>query len=66
MHNAPRSSLLPAGHRWGRGAQSVVPYLAASTRSRPAAAEPASPTEVEHISNPVFHQMEIRLRWRGH
>ncbi|MGV3571664.1 MAG: hypothetical protein ACO1PB_13785 [Ramlibacter sp.] len=61
--SAQRSSLPPAGRRWGRGAQSVVPYLAAAARSRPGAAE--EPAEAaERISNPVFRQMEIRLVWR--
>lgn len=57
------NKLSPAGRRWGRGAQSVVPYLAAGLRARPDAPQEA-PSEPEGISNPVFRQMEIRLVWR--
>ena len=58
-----RNTLPPAGRRWGHGAQSVVPYLAAGLRSRPGAPQEA-PVEPDGISNPVFRQMEIRLVWR--
>ncbi|HEY8361063.1 MAG TPA: hypothetical protein VIL30_26710 [Ramlibacter sp.] len=62
MRNASRPSLPPAGRRWGRGAQSVVPFLAAAARSRPG--QPEAANEPETINNPVFRQMEIRLVWR--
>jgi hypothetical protein len=42
--------LLPEGRRWGRGADSVVPYLAQSLRTRAGA------------SNPVFRDMADWLR----
>jgi hypothetical protein len=56
-------SLPPAGHRWGLGAQSVVPYLASAARARPGSAQDAADA-AESINNPVFRQMEIRLVWR--
>ena len=31
--------LPPSGSRWGRGAQSVLPYLLRTLRARPSAAE---------------------------
>ena len=62
-HDDRPASLLPPGRRWGRGAQSVVPYL---TNGRPAGQEAE---EVERlVRNPVFLHMEHALRAlrRGH
>lgn len=60
MHRAPSSEsrprLLPEGRRWGFGAHSVLPYLAAALESRPAEAA------AQDIRNPVFPQMEEALR----
>jgi hypothetical protein len=47
---ADPAALLPEGRRWGRGADSLVPYLAQSLRTRPAP------------SNPVFNDMADWLR----
>jgi hypothetical protein len=57
----PPARLLPAGRRWGFGAHSVLPYLAAALHAR--AAEDAGA-----IRNPVFPQMDKTLRAlrRGH
>lgn len=53
-----RSSLLPAGRRWGFGAHSVVPYLTDGRVARgQQAAGPAQP-----VANPVFQHMEHALR----
>jgi hypothetical protein len=53
-----RSPLLPAGRRWGAGAQSVVPYLTHGRATRAPEAE-----EVEQlVNNPVFVHMEHTLR----
>jgi hypothetical protein len=54
-----RSRVLPAGHRWGFGAQSVVPYLTMSVHLRPAGGPPDADTS---IRNPVFPQMDSTLR----
>lgn len=65
--NPSHASLLPAGHRWGKAAQSIVPYLAAFTRSRPGPAErdaDEAADAVEAIANPVFRAMDVRLAWR--
>ncbi|WP_330906577.1 hypothetical protein [Ramlibacter sp.] len=53
----PHSRLLPEGRRWGFGAHSVLPYLAALLDARAAEAEAAA-----SIRNPVFPQMEKALR----
>jgi hypothetical protein len=45
----PAPELLPEGRRWGRGADSVVPYLAQSLRARAG------------TSNPVFRDMAAWL-----
>ena len=55
FHDA-RSRLLPEGRRWGFGAHSVLPYLAALLESRPVQDVAASTV------NPVFPQMEQTLR----
>lgn len=49
--------LQPAGRRWGFGAHSVLPYLAAALNARPGADADAAT-----IRNPVFPQMEDALR----
>lgn len=53
----PHSRLLPEGRRWGFGAHSVVPYLAALLEARPGDGDVA-----DSIRNPVFPQMEHQLR----
>jgi hypothetical protein len=55
-----RKRLLPAGRRWGFGAQSVTPYLA-SLQSRGPQPEDM-PAEEQFIRNPVFVHMEHTLR----
>lgn len=58
--NQPReTSLLPAGHRWGRGAQTIVPYL---THTRPPWSGQESVEVEQSINNPVFLHMEHTLR----
>ena len=58
-NNSPRRSpLLPAGRRWGSGADSVVPYL---TQARPSRGQEAQEVE-QSINNPVFLHMEHTLR----
>jgi hypothetical protein len=57
-----RANLLPAGSRWGFGAQSVVQYL---TTSAPARHLPPAEVDMEaerSIQNPVFVHMEHTLR----
>jgi hypothetical protein len=54
-----RPRVLPAGHRWGFGAQSVVPYLTQTQNLRPAGGPPDADTS---IRNPVFPQMDNALR----
>jgi hypothetical protein len=49
----------PAGHRWGFGADSVVPYLTMTRHLRPAGGPPGADTS---IRNPVFPQMDSTLR----
>ena len=49
----PEGGLPPPGHRWGAGAQSVLPYLTRSLQARPSAvpeAREARPRE----GHPVF------------
>lgn len=53
--------LLPAGRRWGTGADSVLPYLGAALRSRAVQAD-ALPAPEQFIQNPVFVHMEHTLR----
>jgi hypothetical protein len=53
-----RSRLLPEGRRWGFGAHSVLPYLAAGQNARPGSDEDVAAS----IRNPVFPQMEAALR----
>jgi hypothetical protein len=53
-----RHRLLPAGHRWGFGAHSVLPYLTALHTRASDSAQPMA----EAIRNPVFPQMDIALR----
>lgn len=48
--------LLPAGHRWGFGAHSVLPYLQLAQQAWAGDASDGS------ILNPVFPQMEQTLR----
>ena len=43
----PDNDLPPPGHRWGSGAQSVLPYLTKSLQARPAAAGGNEPRERE-------------------
>jgi hypothetical protein len=57
-HDDHRSSLLPAGRRWGFGAHSLVPYLNASLQSKPGEGGAAA---AESIRNPVFPQMDEAL-----
>ena len=54
--------LLPEGSRWGRGAQSVVPYLS-STR---AAGDAQRAADAQAIRNPVFPHMDLLLPRRDH
>lgn len=62
--NDSDNRLLPAGHRWGRGASSVVPYLYVSLLARPMEREGE---DGHFIRNPVFPHMENTLRvLRGH
>lgn len=56
-HDNRRSSLMPAGRRWGFGAHSVVPYLGVSQQSKPV----DGASEAEAIRNPVFPHMEQAL-----
>jgi hypothetical protein len=56
-HPDQQARLLPAGHRWGFGAHSVVQYLS-HTGQRPGEAE----GDDGSIRNPVFPQMEKTLR----
>jgi len=51
----PHSRLLPEGQRWGFGARSVLPYLAASLEARPG-------ESTDGIRNPVFPRMDQALR----
>ncbi len=63
MHQSPtdrRNRLLPAGRRWGFGADSVSPYLV-SLQTRDAQPEDI-PKEEQVIRNPVFVHMEHTLR----
>lgn len=60
IHPDPRNCLLPEGRRWGLGARSVLPYLAAVLDSRPGEAAPAAGA----IRNPVFSGMENLPRVR--
>ena len=64
MHQQPpndrRNRLLPAGRRWGFGADSVTPYLASLQTREPLAAD--VPAEEQFIRNPVFVHMEHTLR----
>ena len=56
-------SLLPAGRRWGRGAQTVLPYLNLSLQGRVLAGEAeAEAADGEPVRNPVFRQMDIVVR----
>lgn len=55
-----RHRLLPAGRRWGFGANSVTPYLA-SLQTRDPQPEDL-PAEEQFIRNPVFVHMEHTLR----
>jgi hypothetical protein len=48
--------LQPAGHRWGFGAHTVLPYLTLALNARPGEEIGGS------IRNPVFPQMEKALR----
>lgn len=57
--HAPSPSLLPAGRRWGRGAHTVLPYLA-STRTL-ASAEADAAADAEAIRNPVFRTMDLPI-----
>jgi hypothetical protein len=60
-----RAALMPPGRRWGRGAESVVPYLTNSLQSRPARGEePVEPDQF--IRNPVFVHMDHTLRTLRH
>lgn len=52
-----RSSLQPAGRRWGFGAHSVVQYLNASLQSKPVQGD----GDADSIRNPVFQHMEQSL-----
>ena len=56
-----RSTLLPAGRRWGFGAHTVVPYLTHSVHSR-STRTPEAEQEEQFILNPVFLHMEHTLR----
>jgi len=49
--------LLPEGRRWGFGAHSLLPYLAAALQSRPGDAQAV----LAGVQNPVFSQMENLL-----
>jgi hypothetical protein len=51
----PHARLQPAGHRWGFGAHTVLPYLTFALQARPGAETD------EAIRNPVFPQMENTL-----
>lgn len=52
--------LLPAGRRWGFGADSVTPYLASLQTREPLPQD--IPAEEQFIRNPVFVHMEHTLR----
>jgi hypothetical protein len=54
-----RNRLMPAGCRWGFGANSVVPYLTMTLHLRPAGGPPDADTS---IRNPVFPQMDAAMR----
>jgi hypothetical protein len=60
-----RSPLMPAGHRWGTGARSIIPYLYVSLLVRPFNGREG---EEDLIRNPVFPHMDHTLRMlrRGH
>lgn len=59
-HDDSQARLLPAGHRWGQGVRSVVPYLYVSLLSRPL--NPEQGEDGHFIRNPVFPHMESTLR----
>jgi len=64
-HPDDRSPLMPAGHRWGKGASSIVPYLYVALLVKPFSGREG---DEDFIRNPVFPHMDNTLRMlkRGH
>ena len=56
----------PPGQRWGRGAQTVVPYLHhANPGTRRGRAAEAPLEDTAPVRNPVFQHMDAVLKRRG-
>ena len=58
--NRDTPGLQPPGHRWGRGARTVVPYLVHTLHVTTTSAEIVL-DDGQPIRNPVFPGMHIRV-----